>query len=196
MYYALLFECTVGPLCKDSPNQGNLWTKGDWHILSVKPWGVSQGLFFSCALSHNHNMSRFNSWEAGARVCFLPKETQQQPGIDPGHRTWNLAITGPMPWPLSYYRPLIIIIDSWLLIDSCFGSFITVRWRHWCRGKTVNSCCTFLSKPRWQTLVNHFSCGFNPTLSKTFFFSFWTFLKHVFVYCTVMAHILEFCFDT
>ena len=58
---------------------------------------VSQGLFFSCALSHNHNMSWFNSWEAGARVRFLPKETQQQPGIDPGHRTWNLAITRPMP---------------------------------------------------------------------------------------------------
>ena len=25
---------------------------------------VSQGLFFSCALSHNHNMPRFNSWVA------------------------------------------------------------------------------------------------------------------------------------
>ena len=35
---------------------------------------VSQGLFFSCALSHNHNMSRFNSWVAGARECFLPKD--------------------------------------------------------------------------------------------------------------------------
>ena len=39
-------------------------------------------------LSHNH---RFKSWMAGARVRFLPKETQLQPGIDPGHRTWNLA---------------------------------------------------------------------------------------------------------
>ena len=28
----------------------------------------------------------------------------------------------------------------WLLIDSCFGSFITARWRLWCRGKTGNSC--------------------------------------------------------
>ena len=54
---------------------------------------VSQRLFFSCALSHNRNMSRFNSWVAGARVRFLPKETQQQPGIDPGHRNWNLAIS-------------------------------------------------------------------------------------------------------
>ena len=41
---------------------------------------ISQGLFFSCALSHKHNMSHFNSWVAGARVRFLPKETQQQPG--------------------------------------------------------------------------------------------------------------------
>jgi len=63
----------------------------------------------------------------------------------------------------------------WLLIDSCIYLFITVRWRHWCREKTVNSCCTFLSKPRRQTVVNHLSCGFNPT---TFFFSisgpFWS----------------------
>jgi len=44
---------------------------------------ISQGLFFSRALSHKHNMSHFNSWVAGARVRFLPKETQQQPGIDP-----------------------------------------------------------------------------------------------------------------
>ena len=28
----------------------------------------------------------------------------------------------------------------WLLIDSCFRLFITARWRHWCRGKAVNSC--------------------------------------------------------
>ena len=34
---------------------------------------ISQRLFFSCALSHNHNMSWFNSWVAGARVRFLPK---------------------------------------------------------------------------------------------------------------------------
>ena len=68
----------------------------------------------------------------------------------------------------------------WLLIDSCFRSFITARWRHWCGGKTVNSCCTFLLKPRRQTLVNHLSCGFSPTLSQTFFFRFWTFLKHIF----------------
>jgi len=54
---------------------------------------------------------RFNSWVAGARVRFLPKETQQQPGIDPGedpgHRTWNLAITRPTPRPLSYYCHII-----------------------------------------------------------------------------------------
>jgi len=70
----------------------------------------------------------------------------------------------------------------WLLIDSYFGSFIAARWRHWCRGRTVNSCRTFLSKPHRQTLVNHLNCGFNPTLSQTFFFSFWTFLKHVFIF--------------
>jgi len=40
-------------------------------------------------------------------LCFLPKETQQQPGIDPGHRTWNLVITRPMPWSLSYYCPQV-----------------------------------------------------------------------------------------
>jgi len=57
----------------------------------------------------------------------------------------------------------------WLLIDSCFGSFITSCWKHWCREKTVNSCCTFLSKPRGQTVVNHLSGGFNPTLNQTFF---------------------------
>ena len=42
----------------------------------------------------------------------------------------------------------------WLLIDSCFCLFFTVRWRHWCREKTVNSCGTFLSKPCRQTVVN------------------------------------------
>jgi len=41
----------------------------------------------------------------------------------------------------------------WLLINSYFCSFITARWRHWCKGKTVNSCCTFLSKPHRQTVV-------------------------------------------
>jgi len=72
----------------------------------------------------------------------------------------------------------------WLLIDSCFRSFITVRWRHWCREKTVNSCCTFLSKPRRQTVVNQLSWGFNPHLCKlNFFFSFWNFLKQVFLLC-------------
>ena len=55
---------------------------------------------------------------------------------------------------------------NWLLNDSCFHSFITARWRHWCREKkTVNSCCTFLSKPPRWTLGNYLSCGFNPTLS-------------------------------
>ena len=81
----------------------------------------------------------------------------------------------------------------WLLNDSFFHSFITARWRYWCREKTVNSCYTFLSKPRRQTVVNHLSCGFNPTLSQTFFFSsFWTFLKHVFfpVITIVWAFIL------
>ena len=68
----------------------------------------------------------------------------------------------------------------WLLNDSFFHSFITARWRYWCREKTVNSCYTFLSKPRRQTMVNHVSYGFNPTLSQTFFFSFWTFLKNFF----------------
>ena len=57
----------------------------------------------------------------------------------------------------------------WLLIDSCFHSFITLHWRHWCREKTVNSCCAFLPKPLRQTVVNHLSCGFNPNLSQTFF---------------------------
>jgi len=28
----------------------------------------------------------------------------------------------------------------WLLIDSCFGSFITVCWKHWCEGKLGNTC--------------------------------------------------------
>jgi len=42
--------------------------------------------------------------------------------------------------------------------------------------KTRNSCGAFLSKPRTQTVVNQFSCGFNPSLSQIFFFSFWTFL--------------------
>jgi len=60
-------------------------------ILFYQGGSASQGPFFSCALSHYHNMSWFNSWLAGARVRFLPKETQQQPGIDPGHQTWNLA---------------------------------------------------------------------------------------------------------
>jgi len=39
----------------------------------------------------------------------------------------------------------------WILVDSCFCSFITVHWRHWCREKTVNSCCTILSKLHRQT---------------------------------------------
>ena len=45
----------------------------------TKEDSISQRLFFSCALSHtNYNMSQFNSWVAGARVRFLPKETQHQ----------------------------------------------------------------------------------------------------------------------
>ena len=66
---------------------------------------VIQGLLFSCALLHNHNMSRFKTagWLGLGYVRFLPKETQQQPGIDPGYQTWNLAITRPMPRPLSFY---------------------------------------------------------------------------------------------
>jgi len=52
----------------------------------------------------------------------------------------------------------------WLLIDSCFCLFFTARWRHWCREKMVNSCCTFLSKPHRQTVIYHLSYGFNPSL--------------------------------
>ena len=48
-----------------------------------------------------------------------------------------------------------------------------------------DSCCTFLSKPPRQTVVNHLSCGLNPTLNQTFF-SFWTFLKHVFPVITIV----------
>jgi len=66
----------------------------------------------------------------------------------------------------------------WLLIDRYFCSFIIAHWRHWCRGKTVNSCCTFLSKPRRQTMVNHLSCGYNPHPKPNFFLSvsgpFWS----------------------
>jgi len=64
-----------------------------------------------------------------------------------------------------------------VLTDSCFCLFFTARWRHWCREKIVNSCCTFLSKPRWQTVVYHLSYGFNPSLYSVgqFFFSFWIF---------------------
>ena len=60
-------------------------------------------VFQLCPVTQSHNMSRVDSWVAGARVRFLPKETQQQPGIDSRHRTWNLAITRLMPRPLSYY---------------------------------------------------------------------------------------------
>jgi len=58
----------------------------------------------------------------------------------------------------------------WLLIDSCFGSFITARWRHWCRGRTGNTCYFLWCIPGRQTVVNQLSCGFNPRLS--LFFSF------------------------
>jgi len=42
----------------------------------------------------------------------------------------------------------------WLLNDSCFRSFITAHWKHWCREKTVNGYCTFLSNhvdKQWLT---------------------------------------------
>ena len=107
-------------------------------------------------------------------------------GITSTHRYGNWAILN---------TRLLGTRICWLLIDSCFCSFITVRWRHWCRGKTVNSCCTFLSKSRRQTVVNHLSSHPKPN----FFFGFWTFLKHfffIFIVATMMAHILGFCFDT
>ena len=72
-----------------------------------------------------------------------------------------------------------------LLMDICFCSFFTVRWKHRCREKTKNSCNTFLSKPRRQTVVNQLSCGFNPSLSQN------QFLDHFFQW----SH-LSFCFDT
>ena len=55
---------------------------------------ISQGLFFSCALSHNHNMSQFNSWVAGARVCFLPKEHSSSQGSIPGIEPGTLRLPG------------------------------------------------------------------------------------------------------
>ena len=58
-----------------------------------------------CPVTHKSQYFPIGSWVAGARVRFLPKETQQQPRIDPGHRTWNLAITRLMPRPLCYYCP-------------------------------------------------------------------------------------------
>ena len=104
---------------------------------------VSQGLFFSCALSHNHNMSRFNSWVAGARVCFLPKETQQQPGIEPGTLRLpgrcpdHLAITAPCSnsqcKPMIMTRNdarkmmMIVIIDD----DGCIWRLI-IGDNQWC----------------------------------------------------------------
>ena len=50
----------------------------------------------------------------------------------------------------------------WLLIDSCFHSFITARWSHCCREKTVNNCCTFLPKPLRQTMVTTSAVGSIP----------------------------------
>ena len=53
----------------------------------IREDSVSQRLFFNWVLSHkSHTMSQFNSWVAGARVSFLPKETQQQPGTFPVQR--------------------------------------------------------------------------------------------------------------
>ena len=63
--------------------------------------------FFQLCPATYDNMSRFNSWVARARVkFFLPKETQQQPGIEPMHQTWNPTITRLVPCQLSYCCPL------------------------------------------------------------------------------------------
>ena len=78
-----------------------------WILFHQERQRQPEAAFQSCALSHKYTMSQFNSWVAGATVSFLPKETQQQPGIDPGHRTWSLTITRPMPQPLSYYCRLL-----------------------------------------------------------------------------------------
>jgi len=67
-----------------------------------------------------------------------------------------------------------------LLIYSCFCSFFTACWRHWCRGKTGNSCyLLWYINPRRQTVVNQLSCGFNPCLNPTFF-QFLDLLEHIF----------------
>ena len=78
-----------------------------------------------------------------------------------------------LKWDLSELKQGIRL--WWLLMDICFHLFFTAHWRHRCREETKNSCGTFLSKPRRQTVVNQLSCGFNPSLSQTFF-SFCTFL--------------------
>ena len=55
---------------------------------------------------------------------------------------------------------LTMEIAKWQLLSFVHYSALKAL----CREKTVNSCCTFLSKPPRQTMVNHLSCGFNPTL--------------------------------
>ena len=70
-------------------------------------------------------MSRFNSWVAGARVRFLPKETQQQPGIDPGHRNSVLRLPDRCPDHLrSYYFCVHCIL--YLLCPAIMSAVSTV----------------------------------------------------------------------
>jgi len=63
------------------------------HVVLPERTALAKGCF-SALLYHTQiaiRMSQFNSWVAGARERFLPKETQQQPGTAPRYCTWNLV---------------------------------------------------------------------------------------------------------
>ena len=83
----------------------------------------------------------------------------------------------------------------WLLMDIYFHSFFTVRWRHWSSQKIGNSCGTFLSKPRRQTVINQLSCGLNPSPSQTFFSVSWSFYSMFFFQWPQLFEVLYWYLD-
>ena len=68
----------------------------------------------------------------------------------------------------------------WLLMEICFCSSFTARWRHWCRGKTGNSChCSVVHSCQNHVDKNSGYQLSNPCLSLTSgsrFFLFFSFI--------------------
>jgi len=94
------------------------------------------------------------------------------------HITFELSVlTLPSTSQSSY--ACIIICTCFVYSINTYGRIIVVLYMH-----PIHTCVNG---------VNQLSSGFNPSLSQTIFFSFWTFLEQVFF---SDHNCLSFCFDT